>query len=82
MRSLVNSEDPDEMPHNAAFYQGLHRLLLQKTIFSESNTFLRPEQCITAIIVSIIIVGIDLHTKCYTGCLCKLFTISKVQYIS
>ena len=25
--SLANSEDPDEMPHNAAFHQGLHYLL-------------------------------------------------------
>ena len=26
---LGNSEDPDEMPHNAAFHQGLHCLLRQ-----------------------------------------------------
>ena len=26
MRTLVNSEDPDEIPHDAAFYQGLHCL--------------------------------------------------------
>ena len=25
--TLTNSEYPDEMPHNAAFHQGLHRLL-------------------------------------------------------
>ena len=24
MSSFVNSEDPDEMQHNAAFHQGLH----------------------------------------------------------
>ena len=24
MGTLANSEDPDEMPHNAAFHQGLH----------------------------------------------------------
>ena len=24
--TLANSEDPDEMPHNAAFHQGLHCL--------------------------------------------------------
>ena len=30
MHSLANSEDPDEMLHNAAFHQGLHCLLLQK----------------------------------------------------
>ena len=36
MRALVNSEDPDEMPHDAAFHQGLHCLLIQtKTIFRE-----------------------------------------------
>ena len=30
MRTLANSEDPDEMPHTAAFHQGLHSLLRQK----------------------------------------------------
>ena len=28
--SLVNSEDPDEMQHYAAFHQGLHCLLIFK----------------------------------------------------
>ena len=27
MHILVNSEDPDEMPHNKAFHQGIHCLL-------------------------------------------------------
>ena len=30
MHSLANSEDPDEMPHNGAFHQGLHCLLRHK----------------------------------------------------
>ena len=30
MRTLANSEDPDEMPHDAAFHQGLHCLLREK----------------------------------------------------
>ena len=30
MHTLTNSEDSDEMPHNAAFHQGLHCLLRQK----------------------------------------------------
>ena len=29
MGTLLNSEDPDEMPHNVAFHQGLHCLLRQ-----------------------------------------------------
>ena len=29
MGALANSEDPDEMPHNVAFHQSLHRLLRQ-----------------------------------------------------
>ena len=29
MGTFTNSEDPDEMPHNAAFHQGLHCLLKQ-----------------------------------------------------
>ena len=42
--TLANSEDPDEMPHHAAFHQGLHCLLLQSqssetyTIFGEIIT--------------------------------------------
>ena len=30
MGILANSEDPDEMQHNAAFHQGLHCLLKLK----------------------------------------------------
>ena len=30
MDILTNSEDPDEMPHNAAFHQGLYCFLRQK----------------------------------------------------
>ena len=29
MDTFTNSEDPDEMPHYAAFHQGLHCLLRQ-----------------------------------------------------
>ena len=29
MGTLTNSDDPDEMPHNGAFHQGLHCLLRQ-----------------------------------------------------
>ena len=29
MSTMANSEDPDEMPHKAAFHQGLHCLLRQ-----------------------------------------------------
>ena len=38
MLTLANSEDLDEMPHNAAFHQGQHCLLRQKRILRESNT--------------------------------------------
>ena len=30
MSTLANNEDPDKMPYNAAFHQGLHCLLRQK----------------------------------------------------
>ena len=30
MSTFTNSEDPDEMPHNAAFHQGFHCLLKLK----------------------------------------------------
>ena len=29
--TLTNSEDPDEMPHNAALHLGLHHLLKDKS---------------------------------------------------
>ena len=32
MGTLANSEDLDEMLHDAAFHQGLHCLLRQKTL--------------------------------------------------
>ena len=32
MSTLANSEDPDEMPHHAAFHQGLHCLLFNDKI--------------------------------------------------
>ena len=38
MDTLANSEDPDEMQHNAAFHQGLHCLLRFKMTFREINT--------------------------------------------
>ena len=33
MSNLANSENPDEMPQNAAFYQDLH-CLLKKNIYN------------------------------------------------
>ena len=32
MCTLANSEDPDEMQHNAAFHQGLHCFKLKTTL--------------------------------------------------
>ena len=38
MSTFANSEDPDEMQHNAAFYLGQHCLYFrQKTIFENYN---------------------------------------------
>ena len=40
MSTLANSEDPDEMQHNAAFHQGLHCLLrLKQSSGSEIHKF-------------------------------------------
>ena len=36
-RTLGNSEDPDEMQHNAAFHQGLHCLLYQNDLHGEKS---------------------------------------------
>ena len=32
MDTFINSEDPDEMPHYAAFHQGLYCLLSKKDL--------------------------------------------------
>ena len=37
MDTLANSDDPDEMQHNAAFHQGLH-CLLSLTTFRDRST--------------------------------------------
>ena len=37
MGSVANSEDPDEMQHNAAFHQDFHCLLTLKTIHGDRN---------------------------------------------
>ena len=36
--TFANSEDPDEMQHNAAFHQGLHCFVKVKTIFRQNTT--------------------------------------------
>ena len=40
MGSLTNSEDPDEMPHDVAFHQGLHLLLKQNRSSGKEKHFL------------------------------------------
>ena len=39
MSTLANSEDPDEMLHNAAFHQGLHCLPRQKQSSEKERQF-------------------------------------------
>ena len=39
--TLANSEDPDEMLHNAAFHQGLHCLLRQNQSEKAIQYFLK-----------------------------------------
>ena len=34
---MAKSEDPDKMPHNVTFHQGLHYLIRQKTIFRDKK---------------------------------------------
>ena len=41
MDTFINSEDPDEMPHYAAFYQGLYCLLGKKNLQNKKNTTLK-----------------------------------------
>ena len=42
MANLTNSEDPDEMPHDASFHHGLDRLLKIKL---QRNTFFGNTTC-------------------------------------
>ena len=58
MSTLANSEDPDEMPHYAAFHHSLHYLLGQKRssgtetqfylkiITCDPNIYNVPSQCL------------------------------------
>ena len=39
MDTFTNSEDPDEMPHYAAFHQGLYCLLRCKDLQTRKTTF-------------------------------------------
>ena len=41
MDTFINSEDPDEMPHYAAFHQGLYCLLEKKDLQTKKNTTLK-----------------------------------------
>ena len=38
MDTFINSEDPDEMPHYAAFHQGLYCLLGKKDLQTKKTT--------------------------------------------
>ena len=38
MDTFINSEDPDEMPHYAAFHQGLYCLLCIKDLQTKNKT--------------------------------------------
>ena len=40
MRTLANSENPDELPHQEAFHKGLHYLLIQKRTSEKELQFL------------------------------------------
>ena len=37
MGTFINREDPDEMPHNAAFHQGLHCMFRLKRSSDKKN---------------------------------------------
>ena len=50
MCTFANSEDPDEMLHNAAFHQGLHCLLGQKRYSEkEIQSILENKTCDTSV---------------------------------
>ena len=41
MDTFINSEDPDEMPHYAAFHQGLYCLLGKKDLHTIKTLLLK-----------------------------------------
>ena len=41
MDTFINSEDPDEMPHYAAFHQGLYCLLCKKDLQTKKTLLLK-----------------------------------------
>ena len=43
MRTLANTEAPDEMPHNVAYHQDLHCLLRKKESSEKDTQFLYRE---------------------------------------
>ena len=49
MPTLSNSEDPDEMPHHAAFHQGLHCLLAQNRYAEKDEAFHQGLNCLLAL---------------------------------
>ena len=53
MDTFINSEDPDEMPHYAAFHQGLYCLLGTKDLQTKQTLLLKtitghPKVCTVA----------------------------------
>ena len=41
MSTFENSEDPDEMQHNAAFHQGLHFVKVKRDFRKKSSIFFK-----------------------------------------
>ena len=46
---FTNSEDPDEMPHNAAFHQGLHVLFGKKDLQTKNAIFFFKSYSLTTL---------------------------------
>ena len=44
VNTLANNEDPDEMPHNVAFHQSLHCLLIQEESSDKEIQFIKKLQ--------------------------------------
>ena len=71
--TLTNSEDPDEMPHYAAFHQGLHCLLSQNPS-SENDIYIFNYNLLTHQNIKLLFIGNSKSTKrvrvaCLSVCL-------------
>ena len=79
MCTLTNSEDPDKMPHNAAFHQCLHLMLRSK---QSSGTEIQPCTALVLGVLSQKVNFIPILTHTFLSCSVELITCCLWKFIS